>query len=51
MRIRILVRLLIHKKLNFYMKNIFTGGFRSKNIPRKVKTPGSGYGSGSRTAK
>ncbi len=28
-----------HKKLNFYMKNIFKVDNRSKNIPTKVQKP------------
>jgi hypothetical protein len=41
MRIRIqtLVRLLGHKNLNFYMKNILKVGYRSKNIHTKVLKP------------
>ncbi len=39
-QIRILVRLLGHKRLNFYMKNILQVGNRSKNIvPTKVQKP------------
>jgi hypothetical protein len=38
-RIRILVRLLSHKKLNFYMKNIRKVGNKSKRIHRKVQKP------------
>ncbi len=33
------VRLLRHKKFNFYMKNIINVGNRSKNIHTKVQKP------------
>ena len=37
--IRILVRLLSHKKLKFYMKNILEVDNRSRNIHAKVQKP------------
>jgi hypothetical protein len=39
MRIRILVKLSSHEKLNFFsMRNILVVGNRSKNVPTKVKS-------------
>ncbi len=37
-RIRILIRLLRHKKLNFYMKNVFKKGKRSKTYLWRYKS-------------